>query len=326
MLENQGDGTFTNLPSQLDNRAQELRVMASGWHQFDTDPYPELFLVADAIMEGSGPEVPPVIGSDILVDNGPTGLVTADAPTLETVIAGMGLAAADVNHDGLVDIMVPGVGELAVLHSTDLGIWVNTSAALELWPIADEGQRIGWGGEYADMDNDGTDDMIVTYGSIPGGLSSEPDEIYLDQSPGNPFTRVGASWGFDDGMPSRGFIVADLNEDGWLDIIKRELGGIVMVHTSNCGAAAWMQIDLQSNDLNTRAIGATVSVFAGSDVVVRTVTAGSTSFASGGPPTLHFGLGDHESVDRIDVVWPDGSTSHYDTQESRQRLTIAQPQ
>jgi hypothetical protein len=56
---------------------------------------------------------------------------------------------------------------------------------------------------------------------------------------------------------------------------------------------------------------------------VRTVTAGSTSFASGGTPELHFGLGEAERVDRIVVTWPDGAVSTYGPVATRQRLRIA---
>ena len=50
--------------------------MASGFLQMDDDPYPELFVVADAVMESA--TNPKLVGSNYLLDNGPEGLTQAD--------------------------------------------------------------------------------------------------------------------------------------------------------------------------------------------------------------------------------------------------------
>ena len=42
---------------------------------------------------------------------------------------------------------------------------------------------------------------------------------------------------------------------------------------------------------------------------VRWVLAGGHSVSSGGPPEVHFGLGDATGIDRVVIHWPDGAWS-----------------
>jgi len=166
--------------------------------------------------------------------------------------------------------------------------------------------------------------MVVTFGSFQN-WSPEPDEIFRRTS-ATSFEAVGEAWGFADEEPNRGILVADLDANGWLDIVKREIGGVVFVDIANCGDAAWMEVLLDGPGLNRFGVGATVRLTVGDAVYTRTITSGSTSFASGGPPMAHFGLGDAAEVDSIDVVWPDGETwTSSRPQQTRQILTITHP-
>jgi hypothetical protein len=36
---------------------------------------------------------------------------------------------------------------------------------------------------------------------------------------------------------------------------------------------------------------------------------GGTGFGTGGPPEVHFGLGEVDRIERIEVRWPDGTES-----------------
>ncbi len=328
LLENRGDGTFVDVADQhLGDDLQILRVLASGWHPaWDGDRYPELYVVADAILEGADPELAPEGMSNVLYDNGPEGLARKVTPSIDIKLAGMGLAAEDLNGDGIVDVMVPGVGELPLKVSTGPGTetWVEQSLAWGSTPDASRGQSSGWGGEFADLDNDGLLDMVLTFGSF-ASWSPEPDEIFRRTGPTS-FEPVGEAWGFADGEPNRGVLVVDLDANGWLDIVKREIGGVVFVDVANCGDGAWMEVFLDGPGMNPFGVGATIHVTVGDVVHSRTITAGSTSFASGGPPMAHFGLGNAAEVDVIEVVWPDGETvSEHGPQVTRQILHISHP-
>jgi hypothetical protein len=332
LLENQGDGTFVDVADTwFGDDIQQLRVLASGWHPaWDGDHWPELYVVADAILEGTDPELVPPGMSNLLYDNGPQGLGRLPLPSIEKRLAGMGLAAEDLDADGIVDVLVPGVDELPLLVSTSPTVWTDHADVWGAIPDGTRGQSSGWGGEFADLDNDGNLDLVLTFGSF-ANATPEPDEIYRWTGPppaeddGGGFEPVGEAWGFSDDAPNRGMIVADLDGNGWLDIVKREIGGVVWVDVANCGPEGWLEIQLDGPGLNSRAIGATVRVDVGDTTWSRTIAAGSTSFASGGPPVAHFGLGDADQVDRIEVTWPDGTETTHGPQDTRQILKIRHP-
>ncbi|MEQ1571787.1 MAG: CRTAC1 family protein [Myxococcota bacterium] len=301
LLQNDG-GSWTDVSDRLPAPAKEIRVLASGFLPFDDDPEPELYLVADAVME----EIGITSGSNLLLDRVGDAYVAAEGTGLELVLAGMGLAAGDPNGDGRIDVMVPGVDELGVMMSVSPSTraWVDSSIVTGIAPGPE--QHSGWGGEWDDLDLDGWTDLALTYGAFADPQAEEPDEIYRG-APDGTFTPVGAAWGFADRFPSRGFVVADLDEDGWPDLVKRELGGIVVTYLSRCGSAQGLQVSLSAGGPNPDAIGATVRARIGGRTQLRYVTAGSTSYQTGGPPIVSFGLGDSERVDDLEVTWPDGT-------------------
>jgi hypothetical protein len=116
--------------------------------------------------------------------------------------------------------------------------------------------------------------------------------------------------------------LTDLNRDGWLDIVKRELGGRVVVYESRCGNDHWIEVELEGPGENPSGVGATVRVVAGGIVQMRPILPGSTGFNSNGPAVAHFGLGDLDRVDGIEVVWPGGEVTHHPASPADARLTI----
>jgi hypothetical protein len=52
----------------------------------------------------------------------------------------------------------------------------------------------------------------------------------------------------------------------------------------------------------------------------------STGYLSQNDPRLHFGLGENEIVDRIEIVWPSGKVQVLENVRAGQILTISEPQ
>lgn len=310
------DGAGYSMQShQVTAEVQSIRSMVAGWDDFDGDGWLDLYVVSDA----------PPMPNALMINDQNGGFVPRPEAGLDFVVAGMGLALGDLNGDEYPDLMVPGIREMPTLLSLPQygNVWAESSNSLGLKMSAEDGQAVGWGGEICDMDNDGLADMIQTFGDFPGSDSSraQPDEIYLNK--GDTFERVGASWGFGDPEVNRGFAVADLNDDGWLDIIKRELGGRVFVDISACGDAAWLEVRLRDEGAhNGHGIGARLRITAGGQTWTRRIYAGSTSFASSGPAEAHFGLGDLDVIDRLEVEWPDGGATSYGPMSTRQIIEV----
>ena len=314
LVGNGGDGTFTSQTAQISQNIQETRIMVAGWYDFDDNGHQDLYVVSDA----------PPMANWLMWNDGGT-LTEATESGLGIIVAGMGLGVGDLNADRLPDVMVTGIEELPLmLSSRSSGLWFESSAAMGLFPDPSRNQVVAWGGELADMDNDGLLDVVVTYGDFAGSASpfAQPDDIHLND--GSTFsTVVGEDYRYDDLSVQRGFVVTDLNADGWLDVVKKELGGVVYVNLATCGDGRWLEIQLNDGlHANHHAVGARITVTAGDQEHTRWIHAGSTSYASGGPPIAHFGLGEATEVDAIEVVWPTGEVETYGGQQANQILTI----
>ena len=243
-------------------------------------------------------------------DDGPHGL--------SIPLFGMGLSVGDLNEDGLWDLLMPSWGELALLESTGAD-WFRSDRArgITLGP----GQMTAWGTALDDIDNDADLDAWVSYGPVDSPpevhgeveetlgvpvLYEQPDALYL-QGPDGTFADIAPDWGLDGRRIGRGVTWADLDGDGWLDLLLRDLDGPSRLRHAACGAGAGLVVSLRdATGPNTRAIGATVEVEVGGRVLRRRVHAGGESFASGAEGDVHVGLGPGARAEVLRVRWPDG--------------------
>jgi len=312
-----GGGSWEDVSDRLTPSVQNQRVMSSGWWDLDDDGWQDLYVVSDC--------APSPAPNRLLWNSAGSFTETQDTGT-GVRLAGMGLGGGDLNDDGRPDLIVPGIEEYAYLVSApEYGdIWVESSVGVGL--DMEGAQAVGWGGEFVDFDNDGWLDTLATMGRDAGADNNplwQPDALYRNLGD-NHFEQVGEAWGWDEDTVMRGEMVVDLNDDGWLDTVKRELGGVVYVHIANCGEANWLAVTLHDpTQPNQHAIGAKVTVHTTSGRRhIRWVTAGSTSFTSGGPPDLHFGLGQDSEIERIEVRWPTGEITEYGGMQSNHRVDI----
>jgi hypothetical protein len=218
---------------------------------------------------------------------------------------------------------VPAIKKIAVLVSLPgTGLWIDQSAVFGIVPDVQDNQTWGWGAEVDDLDNDGFADVAVGFGPTrKPDQQPQPDEIYRNKGDGT-FERVAEAWGAADPLSMRGFVFTDFDRDGWLDIVKRELAGRIVVYQSHCGAEQWIEVALEGAGENVDGIGATVRVEVEGAAQMRPIVAGSTGYNNSGPPVAHFGLGAATGVDSVEITWPDGAVTHHPPQAANQRLTI----
>ena len=236
-------------------------------------------------------------------------------------IAGMGLGVGDLNNDSRPDLLMTGTAD-AYLMMSSAGAWYEAAQSLGL-VFHDNPDRVeGWGVEFADFDNDGDLDAPMMFGALylADNMRHMPDAFFENQE--GTFQQIAEPLGLaDDGM-GRGQLSVDLNGDGWLDLLKRELGGTLIYYRARCGENSWTQISLQQNGMNREAIGAVVEVTANNMTQRRWVLGAGTSLASNGPSVQHFGLGAAETIELIRVQWPDGTESRYTELPVNTALTL----
>jgi len=273
----------------------------------------------------------------LLINEGGMFVDPPESVGLNLEVEGMGLGVGEINGDGLLDFVVQAWSTHLML-SDGGGGYFESAAARGI--SASSTQQVGWGVELADLDNDGRLDLSVAYGLLPpdevtmgpmpeivlGDLLNmnrveQPDALFIQDSSGN-FSDVAEDWGVDHAGISRGFVLADLNRDGFLDRVGRDLWGPAQMFLSRCDDSAWLLVSLKQPGHNPFAIGAQVVASVGEQRWTRWVHAGSTNLSSGGPSEVHIGLGGTDRLDRLEVRWPDGEFSVLEDVETRAALVI----
>ncbi len=109
-------------------------------------------------------------------------------------------------------------------------------------------------------------------------------------------------------LGSRSSVIFDLDNDGDLDIVTSDFNSgpqVLVSDLSGQRALHWVSVTLKGTVSNRNGIGSTVRVVAGKQTYTRYVDGKSGYLAQSVLP-LYFGLGEAESVDRIEVDWPSG--------------------
>lgn len=293
--------------------------------------------------------------TDINLDGYPDLLVTGDFATSQVFLNrqdgtfervtdadvirdqnGMGSAVADYDNDGDLDWFVTAIfninrsGEVISIGNRlyrNLGDGNFEDVSIESG-ITRGGW--GWGASFADFDLDGHLDIFHTNGWGQGGVgirnfTVDPVKLFMGTPEGKFVESAAACKLFDNGQ-GRGVVVFDSDLDGDLDIVMSNNSHPSLVFYRNDGEnlGHFLQITLVGKAPNTQALGARVYVHTGDMTQMREVNIHS-NYVSHNPASAMFGLGPAESIELIEVRWPDGSWSTWRDVEVDQFLTLSQP-
>jgi len=322
LYENLGNGTFRDRSDVLSQETHDGYTYACGFHDFDDDGRPDIYLVNDF-----GDRV---VGNQLLrntFDGFTWNFEDVSAETgTDLAMFGMGLGLGDINGDGVVDMLVPGWDNIALLESAADGSWYEASASRGM-SVNVGVSDVGWGGELEDLDNDGDLDAVVAYGYLEGddepGLQNPTEQqnaVWVWE--GDSFQERAVEWGLADLGINRGFVVTDFNRDGFLDFVFRDLAGPAKVMFGRCDDSSWLEVSLDQVGLNPSAVGAKIEVGLGGRVLTRWVRAGGTGISSSGPQVVHFGLADKDVAPFLRVTWPDGAVSVFTDVIGRRAVKI----
>jgi enediyne biosynthesis protein E4 len=234
---------------------------------------------------------------------------------------GMGVGVGDFDNDGWLDLIKTNfAGDYPnVYRNTGDGIFedVVVRAGLGINP-----QYVGWGVAFADLDNDGLEDIFQVNGHVYPELNAEtrttqesyrnPRLVYRNLGNGR-FEDVSAQAGaaIAQQKSSRGAAFGDFDNDGDLDVVVMNMGDTPSLLRNDLSTTNhWIQLRLEGSKSNRSAIGATVRLESGGAVQTKPVLSQS-SYISQNDFRLHFGLGSSTRVDRISVRWPSGSTEQF---------------
>ena len=121
------------------------------------------------------------------------------------------------------------------------------------------------------------------------------------------FTDIAAEAGVDDRGDGRGIAVADFDNDVDLDMFVANQGGPPVLYRNEIGNRSnWLQLELTGTKSNKDAIGAWIELTAGDLLMVRQIVAGNGHNCQA-MRRAHFGLGQSQKVDKIEIRWPSGT-------------------
>ncbi len=195
-----------------------------------------------------------------------------------------------------------------VLYAADsAGVVENIAPQLAL-----DATGWSWSSQFGDLDNDGFQDLYVVNGMISVELFShlpnnelvEENQVYRSLE-GERFSAQ-ASWGLNDRASGRGMSIADLDNDGDLDIVVNNLLSRAKVFENQLCGGDGIEVDLRwRGSNNSHALGSQLILQTAKGVYRRDVTAAS-GYLSGDASRVHFGLPAHTSIQRLTIIWNDG--------------------
>jgi enediyne biosynthesis protein E4 len=170
---------------------------------------------------------------------------------------------------------------------------------------------------YFDYDLDGLLDLLTCNGHLepdiklvqPNQSYKQPVQLFWNTGGKRAFEPVTAEFAGPDlfqPMVGRGCAYADIDGDGYLDVVLTENGGPARL-LKNMGGTRnhWIRLVLEGDGkrTNTSAIGAQVTLTSGGKVQTRTVTC-ARGYLSQSELPLTFGLGKSNKVERVEIRWP----------------------
>ena len=248
--------------------------------------------------------------------------------------ASMGVALADADGDGIPDLFATNFSEdfSTLYHGLGGGLFEDVSKASGVG--AATFRPLSWGTAFADLDNDGAPELLVANGHIYPQIDRHPEIIGTyaqrillleNQSrPGQPLFRDAtdeAGPGLEPKRSYRGLAIGDFDNDGRLDVLVTALDAPPVLLHNEGRTGSWLTVACEGAHGEPDPIGALVTIHAGGRTQFQDIASGD-SFLSSHDPRPHFGLGRAETVDEVDVRWPDGTHSRRRDVKARQILKV----
>lgn len=351
LFRNNGDGTFTDVTEEsgVSIQGKVLEANSQGapnWTDVNNDGWVDLLITNEGDEKVLFLNRKDGTFEDITKNRrGPNGFAFLNPGNAN------GACVGDIDNDGDLDFYLPNADQanrLIISKLSDVGEVTFEDITLSSGTGDPGGAR---GCAMADFDNDGWLDIYVNNGGLSNVLINDvigqmPSfvQFYIAWAPAyNKLYRNNGDLTFVDvteGSGAEGFGIgsgvgaADINDDGFADLFMTNRtyysdGERVNIPQQNVllmnqpNENAWVKVQLEGRNSNRNGYGAKVRVVAGGLTLLREHTS-AHGYNSTNDPTLMFGLGGHENIDLIEVIWPDGNKQVLNNIKARQTVRLVE--
>ncbi len=305
LFRNNHDGTFSDVSADARIAPHLGKGMGAAVGDVDGDGWPDVFVANDTQPnflfrnrgDGTFEEVAGAWGVAVNQFGSP--------------VSAMGADLRDVDNDGRLDLFV-----------TDLsneGFLLFRNAGAQYEDVSDAGgvtlpslPYSGWSNPVADYNNDGWKDLFSANGHVIDNIERLQSRTYrqanlllLNKGDGT-FRDVSKETGLSRVAAHRGAAVADIDNDGRLDLIVTALGERPsLLRNVSTAAGGWITLRLVGHTSNRDGLGTLARVILDDGRILVDHATTASGFASSSDPRIHFGLG-RAAVKQIELVWPSG--------------------
>ncbi len=220
LYRNRGDGTFEDVSERSGIARHRGTGMSVAVADFDADGWLDLFVTNDNLPNflfhnnGDG------TFSETGIESG-VALSESGQP-----VSAMGTSVADVDRDGLPDLLFTALVRetFPLLRNLGGGRFQDVTFPAKLGALTMT--RSGWGAVFGDFNNDGWLDLLTANGHVTDNIASVSNEVYEETST----VFVQSNGVFRQALPVtpkgawRGAVIADFDNDGRLDAVLTRLG------------------------------------------------------------------------------------------------------
>lgn len=293
LCKNNGDGTFTQVASEVGVANNNKYAFQGAWCDFNNDGWLDLYVVNDLYTSNS-----------MYFNNGDGTFSEVAAETgTDLTIEAMCVNIGDYDNDHDFDIYVSNVATGSFLLQNDgTGHFTNVAEDANL-----EVNMMTWGTQWVDFDNDM--DLDIHMVTTNGGNNQNP--FYVNNGDGT-FTLANEVGFAGDATNAYSNAIGDFNNDGFYDIAHTTVG-------SQNSYRLWENIGVGGNSVkihfegtisNKDAIGARIDYYVNGEHRSKFTQCGG-SFIAQNTDNYVLGIGDASQIDSLHILWPTGMPETY---------------